>query len=124
MNDKDSKMSEAQLKAARNDETMAKLVYVLYLVGLFTGIAGIIGVVIAYIHKSDAPAWLKSHYQFQIRTFWIGFLYLFLGTVLSIVLIGWLVLAFWFVWLIIRCIKGLQAIDREEPYADPTTWMF
>lgn len=117
-------MSEAQLKAARSSESMAKLVYVLYLVGLFTGIAGIIGVVVAYIHKADAPEWLKSHYQFQIRTFWIGFLFIFLGTVLSLILVGWLLLAFWFIWLIIRCIKGLQAVDREEAYPNPTTWMF
>ena len=117
-------MNEAQVKAARSAESMAKLVYVLYLVGLFTGIAGIIGVIVAYIHQSEAPEWLKSHFRFQIRTFWIGFIYLFFGTVLSIVLVGWLILAFWFVWLIIRCIKGLQAIDREHAHPDPTTWMF
>jgi len=29
----------------------------------------------AYIYKGDAPDWLKSHYRYQIRKFWIGILY-------------------------------------------------
>jgi|TARA_Y100000780_G_C13536825_1_gene359862 uncharacterized membrane protein len=117
-------MTEVNSTLASNDSGSAKIVYILYLVGLVIGVTGIVGVVLAYVNKSSAPDWLKSHYQFQIRTFWIGALYMFIGAVLSIVLIGWLVLLFWLVWLIVRCIKGLQALDKQQPHPNPTGWMF
>ncbi|MXZ09042.1 MAG: hypothetical protein F4Y79_06295, partial [Gemmatimonadetes bacterium] len=48
----------------------AKIVYILYLAELVVGITGLIGVIMAYVNRSDAPEWLASHYRFQIRTFW------------------------------------------------------
>ncbi|NOZ43050.1 MAG: hypothetical protein GXP02_07810 [Alphaproteobacteria bacterium] len=115
-------------EAATQDNTSAagtvKIVYVLYLVGLVAGITGIIGVVIAYVNRSDAPDWLKSHYQFQIRTFWIGGLYMVIGAILAFVAIGWFVMLFWVIWLIVRCIKGLKSLDQKEPHPNPTGWMF
>ena len=108
----------------KGDAGTAKIIYILYLVGLVFGVTGIVGVVMAYINKSDAPEWLQSHYQFQIRTFWIGALYIFLGAILAMFLIGYLVLLFWIVWLIVRCIKGMQALDKGLAHPNPTGWMF
>ena len=102
----------------------AKIVYILYLVGIVFGITGIIGVVMAYINKKEAPEWLQSHYQFQIRTFWIGALYLIIGFIFTLLLIGYLVLLFWLVWLVIRCIKGLKLLDQKQAHPNPTGWMF
>jgi len=59
----------------------------------------------AYLNKDDAPEWLRTHYQFQIRTFWIGALFIFIGGLLSLVIIGYFMLLFWLVWLIICCVK-------------------
>lgn len=105
-------------------EGTAKIIYILYLVGILFGITGVIGVIMAYINRSDAPDWLKSHYQYQIRTFWIGGLYLLIGVILTFVIIGYLVILFWVVWLIVRCIKGMKALDRKEAHPNPTGWMF
>jgi len=105
-------------------ESSAKIVYILYIVGVLFGLLGIVGVVIAYVNKDDAPEWLKTHYQFQIRTFWIGALYIIIGSLLSLVLIGWLVLLFWVVWLIVRSVKGLKLLDEKQAHPDPTTWFF
>ena len=59
-------------------EGTVKLVYILYLVGLLTGgLTFIIGAVIAYMNKDDAEEWLQSHYRFQVRTFWIGVVFIF-----------------------------------------------
>ncbi|MCP4992700.1 MAG: hypothetical protein GY934_02770 [Gammaproteobacteria bacterium] len=102
----------------------AKLVYILYLVAIIFGLTGLIGVVMAYINRSDAPEWLASHYQFQIRTFWIGFGMIFLGALTAIVFIGYLILLFWLVWLIVRCIKGMKYLDANEAHPNPTGWMF
>lgn len=117
-------MSEAIEQEKGSTEGTAKIIYILYLVGILFGVTGIVGVVMAYVNKDDAPDWLKSHYQFQIRTFWIGGLYLFIGTLLSIILIGWLVLLFWVVWLIIRCVKGMKSLDAKTAHPDPTSWLF
>jgi uncharacterized membrane protein len=117
-------MSEGLAQESVSTEGTAKIVYVLYMVGIVFGITGIIGVIIAYVNKTDAPEWLKSHYQFQIRTFWIGALYLFFGTILSMVIIGWFVLLFWVVWLIVRCVKGIKSLDSKVPHPDPTGWFF
>lgn len=105
-------------------ENTAKIVYVLYLVAIFFGITGIVGVVMAYVNKESAPQWLQTHYRFQIRTFWIGGVYLFLGATLSLVLIGWLILLFWVIWLIIRVVKGLKMLGDKKAHNNPTTWMF
>jgi uncharacterized membrane protein len=108
-----------------NMANTAKLVYILYLVGLVTGgVTGLVGVVMAYINRNDAPEWLQTHYRFQIRTFWIGLLYVFLGMLLAIVLIGYFILLFYVVWLIVRCVKGIQMLDKNEAYPKPTSWMF
>ncbi|SHJ34174.1 DUF4870 family protein [Cycloclasticus pugetii] len=102
----------------------AKTIYTLYLVGLVFGITSIIGIVMAYLNQNDSPEWLKSHYRFQIRTFWIGILFILVGTLLASVLIGYLVLMFSVVWLIIRCIKGLKLLEQQQEYPNPTTWLF
>jgi len=46
----------------------------------------------AHIQLDTADPMLATHYRFQIRTFWIGLLYLVVGTVLSLIIIGWAVL--------------------------------
>ncbi|MDX5406781.1 MAG: hypothetical protein LPK11_07040 [Chromatiaceae bacterium] len=116
-------MSDFGAAPAVNSST-AKLVYILYLVGLVFGITGIIGVIVAYVNKDDGPDWLQSHYRFQIRTFWMGFVYLLIGSVLSVILIGWFVILFWVVWLIIRSVKGLKQLGLAQPVQDEKTWMF
>lgn len=115
-------MSDDSQKAS-SALTMAKVIYGLYLVGLVVGgLTSIVGLVIAYVTKDEAPEWLKSHFQFQIRTFWIGLLFIIAGSLLSIIVIGWFVLLFWLVWLIVRCIKGFKALDNNQPIENPTRW--
>jgi uncharacterized membrane protein len=55
-----------------SDYYLACAVYVIYGVSYFTGVSALIGVIIAHIKVNDADAMLRSHYRFQIRTFWIG----------------------------------------------------
>jgi uncharacterized membrane protein len=108
----------------QNSQNTAKIVYLLFLANILVPFLSLIGVVVAYVNRSDAPVWLQSHYQFQIRTFWIGLLYFFVGILLATVLIGYLVLIFWLVWLIIRCVKGLKYLSQQQPHPHPTSWLF
>ena len=104
--------------------SMALIVYILYFAGYFVGITAIVGVIIAHVQKGTGDALLDSHYDFQIRTFWITVLYVIVGSLLAIVLIGFLILAWAFIWSLIRNIKGILALNENRPIANPTSWMF
>ena len=67
---------------------------------------------------------MKTHYALQIRTFWIGLLYAAVSGVLAFVFIGFFTGLFTVVWIIVRCVKGLQALERRQPYPDPNTWLW
>jgi uncharacterized membrane protein len=107
-----------------SDNILAVVVYLLYGVGYFTGISALIGVIIAHVKVHDTDPVLRSHYQFQIRTFWIGLLYLAIGIPLCIVLIGIPVLAWWLLWSLIRIIKGIISVNEYKPIANPRSWLF
>jgi uncharacterized membrane protein len=70
-------------------------VYILYLVSFFTGITALAGVIIAYMQVSRSDQISRSHFRFQIRTFWIGLLYLVIGGITTFVLVGALILIWW-----------------------------
>jgi uncharacterized membrane protein len=67
---------------------------------------------------------LRSHYQFQIRTFWIGLLYCSIGVLLCVVLIGIPILVWWFVWSLVRIVKGGLLVIEHKPIVNPTSWLF
>jgi uncharacterized membrane protein len=108
---------------------IALIIYILYFVG-YTGtlIPAVIGVIMAHIQLETADPMLATHYRFQIRTFWIGLLYLVVGTVLSLtvilIFIGAPVLVWWFFWSLARSIKGVLALNERRPIANPDSWMF
>jgi uncharacterized membrane protein len=107
-----------------SDKQLALIVYILYLAGYITGITGLIGVIIAHVKIGDADELTRTHYQFQIRTFWIGVLYLVVGVILTFIVIGIALLFWWFIWSLVRNVKGLLALNENKPIKDPTSWMF
>jgi uncharacterized membrane protein len=117
-------MSDSIEQENSNAEGMARIVYFLYLAGIIIGMTGIIGVVIAYVYRDDAPEWLQSHFRFQIRTFWIGALYMLIGILLSFIIIGYLVLLFWVIWLAVRSVKGLKSLEQKQVHPNPLGWLF
>jgi len=117
-------MNQKTLQSQPSTEGTAKIVYILYLVSVFFGLTAIIGLVMAYIYKTDAPPWLQAHYQYQIRTFWIGLLYLLIGSILTFIMVGYLIFLFWIVWLIVRCVKGLKLLNQQAAPPNPTEWLF
>ena len=89
------------------------------------GLAAVIGVTIAHVKAgSETDRVLQSHYRFQIGTFWIGLLLLIVGSLLCFFVVGVFVLAFWFIWSLVRIVKGLIAINERRPIAHPNSWLF
>jgi len=112
--------------AAENtgDPGTANIIYILYLVSIAVGITSIVGVIMAYMNNDGAPAWLRSHYRFQIRTFWIGMLYGVIGMVLTAVFVGFAILLFVLVWWVVRCVKGMRALGERREVENPGSWLF
>ena len=114
-------LSYAENKLIEN----AKLNYILYLLSLAFGITAIVAVIIAYINKDDPmPDWLKSHYDYQINTFWKGMVMLVVGVITVIIIIGIPILIFWTIWVIVRSIKGMKLLDLQQAQPNPEGWLF
>ena len=116
--------TDPSTQPAMSDKQLALIVYILYFAGYITGITKLIGVIIAHVKIADADPLLRTHYQFQIRTFWIGILYLVIGTVLLFVVVGFAVWLWWFIWSLVRNVKGVLALNENKPIANPQSWMF
>jgi uncharacterized membrane protein len=99
-------------------------VYILYLVGFLTGITVLVGLVIAYLQRDRTDQVSQSHFQFQITTFWVGLLYFFVGLLTLHFAVGALILLWWVIWTVIRCVKGLLALNAGEAVRYPNSWWF
>ena len=107
-----------------NDERqMAMIVYVGYLAAFMLPVLGLVGVVLAYVNRDTAPDWLKSHYTFQIRTFWIGLLFWIVSIACCVVLIGVLMIFATIAWYVIRCALGINRLMSREAYPNPEAWI-
>ncbi len=118
-------MSEYSDNDRDKSQSAAMLAYILMLAGpLFGGATALIAVIIAYVYRDDCSEWLQSHFQLQIRTFWIGLLYFLLSAITLVIMVGQLLLLIAFIWYMVRIIKGIKALNHRQPYANPTSWGF
>ena len=84
-----------------------------------TGWPSIIAVILNYVKRSDVRGtWLDSHYSWQIRTFWFALLWLAIGAVLFVTVVG-IPVAFvlWFatgIWVLYRIIRGWLALSSAR----------
>ena len=116
--------------------TWTKVVYALHAFSLLTGIIGtativgafltgwpsIIAVILNYIKRSDVRhTWLESHFQWQIRTFWFGLLWMSLCGVFIIATLGigllfvWLPITLVELWFVYRIIRGWVTLSDGRP---------
>lgn len=104
-------------------KTNVQVIYILYLAGFVVGLTALIGIVIAHMNRGKAGGWIETHYTWAIRTFWIGLLFSLVSMLLMIVGIGFLLLFAVAIWVIVRCVIGLQAVSRNEPIKNPQSWI-
>ncbi len=120
--------------ATSEDLTLPIVVYVLYLLALFTcSLSLFLGVVLAYANRDRAGPGAQSHYEFLIRTFWlsivcavVGVAACLVGGILSVILIGipilivgGLMLVGAFCWYVVRCVLGIVYAFRHQAYPRP-----
>ena len=139
--------TRAQLAAFLADgRGMAMLIYaLLFFMVLTMGVTGIVALILATFADSDkTPDWIRSHYQFQVRTFWIGIVptlaIIFLFLLVVPALIGALArigvsvevakIAVTFLtvmpvlgWAAARCSMGFNHLLYHRPYPNPKAWL-
>ena len=99
-------------------KTLTTVIYALYALSLFIGVTAIVAIVLNYIKREEAQGtWLESHFTWQIRTFWWGVVWMVLGALTWIILIGWVILGVAFVWFIYRIAKGWLNLNDGKPMA-------
>lgn len=93
-------------------------------VGSFLGsIPSIAAVIVCYVKRRDARGtWLASHYRWQIRTFWFALLWMTIGGLLVITVVGIPVALGVFIvvtlWIIYRIARGWIRLSRQQPLYD------
>ncbi|MBL4712914.1 MAG: hypothetical protein JKX75_10555 [Gammaproteobacteria bacterium] len=105
-----------------NAQPIAKVIYILLIVSTIIGITGVIALIMAYVNRDDSTDWIQTHYRFQIRTCWIGLLYITLGVITFNIMVGYFILLFTFFWLVIRCAKGLKQLVNNQAVNNVESW--
>ncbi len=64
----------ATLKGVVTDSRLLPMLnyFFVFLMVMTMGLSGILALLVANFAEAKAPDWLKSHYEFQKRTFWVG----------------------------------------------------
>ena len=100
--------------------TITTAVYVLLAIGILPPFfpAFVAAVIINYVKRDDVRGtFLESHFRWQIRTFWFGLLWLALGVLTWLILIGYVITVANYIWIMYRIIKGwLDLVDRKPMY--------
>lgn len=118
-------------------DNMVNLTYLIYGLHLFSAITGvmttafivtaflsgwpsILAVFLNYV-KRDAVrgTYLESHFRWQIRTFWFALLWLLVGAVLVLTVIGiplaWVMVAVVGLWVLYRMLRGVgRLMNRRD----------
>ena len=129
----DFEISTSQTKPTEGMVTLTHVIYALHafsaLMGMLgpafivtaflTGWPSIIAVIINYVKRSEAQGtWLESHFSWQLRTFWFALLWLVVGTVLFVTVVGIPVAyVLWIgtgLWVLYRIIKGWMNLSERK----------
>jgi uncharacterized membrane protein len=113
----ENRQATASLPTEKNLRKLAMLVYALQAASLFTGSLTLFaGVIINYVRREDVRgSWIESHFRWQTRTFWYSLVWMVIGGVTLIFLIGWAILLAISIWMIYRIVKGWVYLSENRP---------
>lgn len=114
------------MSARTRDTNTVKLTYLLYLVGLFTAVPIIVGLIVAYVARAGSSSGAHTHYDFLIRTFWLGVVGFVLAAIATAILaitiiLAWIPFTLLWIWFVVRCVTGLLIVMRNERHPEPNT---
>jgi uncharacterized membrane protein len=98
------------------NKNITQIIYGLYLASYIIGVTWLVGIILNYVKRDDVVgSWLESHFRWQIRTFWFTLLWVFVGAITSMIIIGFFVLGFAVIWNIYRLVKGWLNLNEGKP---------
>ncbi|EKV32494.1 putative transmembrane protein [Caenispirillum salinarum AK4] len=114
-------VQEATTAQQNSLRTVTMVIYALYGVAIIFGITSIVGVIMAHIKSGDARDTIyASHMSWLIRTFWISFAGGLIGSMLTLVGIGFLVLLAVAIWYIYRIVVGFLKLNDGKAIENPS----
>lgn len=105
-------MLPSELQPHDERKSLTLVTHVLYalhtLAWLSAGTFALIAIIINYVKRDDLPDdFFRSHFRWQIRTFWFTLLWLALSSPLWLLIFpGWVAWGVIGLWYLYRCIKG------------------
>jgi uncharacterized membrane protein len=100
----------------RDGRAAAHIMYALYAASIVTAVPMLIGAIVAYLGRRDARGTIYAgHLTWGIRTFWWTLLWVIVGTILTLVLIGWLILGLVWLWFVYRTVRGWLLLFDDRP---------
>ncbi|WP_339803000.1 hypothetical protein [uncultured Marinobacter sp.] len=111
----DSTVSTVSPAGLESEKGKVTLVYALQAIGFVVGLTFIAGVIVNYIQRNELQGDLaKSHFRWQIRTFWFSLLWVIIGSLLAIVFVGYIVIVANLIWTLYRVIKGWIRLNNNQ----------
>jgi uncharacterized membrane protein len=101
--------------SVESDRTLVLVSYVLHLVGSIAGVTSIVGLIINYVKRSRYDDLFDSHHAWMISSFWWALLWVVIGCITVLILIGWVILFVAWVWYVYLHVRGLIAFLNGEP---------
>ena len=115
----------------KDDRVVPVLNYgLLFFMVMTFGFTGVLALIVANFAESKAPEWIKGHYQFQVRTFWIAIIpilgtlafYLFvqknnLGGAMPAIAVSLMVVCLGYT--VGRAVMGFNHLFHKRPYPNP-----
>jgi len=106
-------MSTARV-SVEADRTLVFVAYVLHLIGAVAGVTSIVGLILNYVKRGQEDDLFDSHHSWMISSFWWGLLWLVIGVITWVFVIGWVILFLAWLWYIYRHVRGLIALINGE----------
>lgn len=109
-------MAESANQSLSDDKNIVWLVYILHVLGFFTGgLTTIAAIIINYVKAGDLQSSIaKSHFKWQVRTFWCSLVWGIVSLVLVYFLVGLLGFLVLFVWYVYRLVIGMINLNNEK----------
>lgn len=110
---------QAAVAMSEQEKNSLNLIYILYFVGFVFPITSLVGFIMAYLRRGEYTDEMgAAHLTWIIRTTWWSILWMVIGAVLSMVIVGFFVMAAAYIWVIYRFVKGYMRLrDGKLPTA-------
>lgn len=121
----------ATVKSVISDNRLVPMLnyFLVFLMVVTMGMSGILALLVANFREDKAADWLKTHYEFQKRTFWIGIVptlavfFAVLRLHLTDQRILLVLLAVPLAYTAGRAVLGFNHLFYERPVPNPKAWI-